>query len=176
LDVGCGYGYLLERLRGRFDLHGIDVSEHAIIESRRRLPEGAVEQADVQEAIPFPGPFQAVLAVNVIEHLLDPEAAVRNIRDVLAPGGVAIIHVPTIDNSISRLIYRLSYERDPTHAYRPSAAAVRDLFASLGLRLLWDSQSPHVPRWLWNTLRWHPAHLAIYRRDRGVGRPVVSRR
>lgn len=166
LEIGCGYGFLLERLQGRYDLFGIDFSEHAIARIGRRLPGAVIERADVQRAIPFPGPFQAVIAVNVLEHLRDPLAAVRNIREVLVPGGVAVVHLPTIDNPVSRLIYSLSYASDPTHVWRPSAAGVQRVFRHVGFSLVWESQMPHVPRRLWNALRVHPAYLGVYRRER----------
>lgn len=164
LEIGCGYGYLLERLRGRYEVRGIDYSNHAIGECRRRLDGAEIERGDVQEGIPFPGPFQAVVAVNVLEHLRDPPRAIRNIREVVVPGGIAVVHLPTIDNAVSRLIYSLSYASDPTHVWRPSAAEVRRLFEALGFSLVWESQMPHVPRRLWNSLRVHPAYLGVYRR------------
>lgn len=164
LEIGCGYGYLLERLRGRYELHGVDFSDHAIAEIRRRLPSARVERADVQGGLPFRGPFQAIVAVNVLEHLGRPEDAIRNIRAALAPGGVAVVHLPTIDNAVSRLVYSLTYASDPTHVWRPSASEVRELFRSLGFSLVWESQMPHVPRRLWNALRLHPAYLGVYRR------------
>lgn len=164
LEIGCGYGFLLEQFRGRYELYGLDFSDHALAEIRRRLPGATIERADVQENIPFSGPFQAVVAVNVLEHLRQPDAAIRNIREVLVPGGIVAVHLPTIDNAVSRFIYSLSYASDPTHIWRPSAGQVQRLFRSLGFSLVWESQMPHVPRSLWNALRLHPAYLGVYRR------------
>jgi SAM-dependent methyltransferase len=161
LDIGCGYGYLLRRFRGRYRLVGIDVSAHAVRETTGRIPGALVVTADVQRSLPFDRPFDVVLAVNVIEHLPDPPAAVEAIREALVPGGLCVIHLPTINGPVSRSIYRFAYERDPTHVYRPSGREVRGLFERRGFRQLEASYAPHV-RWL--STGWHPALLAAFRR------------
>jgi SAM-dependent methyltransferase len=164
LDVGCGYGWILDRLSDSFDLYAIDVSPHALAFTGGRVRDAVVAVADVEGGIPFSRRFDAILAVNVLEHLRDPAAAVTAIHDALVPGGVAVVHLPTIDNTVSRIIYWMTYARDHTHVYRPSAQAVRTLFASVGFALVKDSRSPHVPRALWNMVPWHPAYLAVFRR------------
>ena len=164
LDVGCGYGWILDRLGDSFDLYAMDVSAHALARTGGRVRDAVVARANVEEGIPFSRRFDAVLAVNVLEHLGDPAAAVTAIHDALVPGGVAVVHLPTIDNAVSRLFYWMTYARDHTHVYRPSAKAVRALFASAGFALVNDSHCPHVPRALWNMVPWHPAYLAVFRR------------
>jgi SAM-dependent methyltransferase len=164
LDVGCGYGWILDRLRDSFDLYAMDVSPHALARTRGRVKDAVMALADIEEGIPFSRRFDAVLAVNVLEHLRDPVAAVTAIHDALVPGGVAVVHLPTIDNALSRIVYWMTYARDHTHVYRPSAQAVRALFASVGFALVCDSRSPHVPRAVWNVVPWHPAYLAVFRR------------
>jgi SAM-dependent methyltransferase len=164
LDVGCGYGYLLRGFRERFALYGIDLSAHAVHETRARLDGATVAEANVEDAIPFRRRFQVVLAVNVIEHLHDPAAAVANIARALAPGGLCVVHLPTVNNVLNRAIYRLTYAKDPTHVFRPSGDQVVGLFRSADLELLEQSYAPHVPRALWNTVRAHPAYLAAFRK------------
>lgn len=165
LDVGCGFGYLLSRFAGRYAQYGMDLSAHAVAQARLRLRRARLVQANVEEGIPFRLRFRAVLAVNVIEHLHDPDAGVRHIRAALAPGGVCVVHLPTVNNALNRLIYRYTYASDPTHVYRPSGDEVGELFRGAGMRLLEESYAPHSPRPVWNALRAHPAYLAAFRRD-----------
>jgi SAM-dependent methyltransferase len=165
LDVGCGFGYLLERFRGRFDLYGVDISSVAVRASGLRLDGATLAQANVEQGIPFRRSFQVVLAVNVIEHLPDPRAGIANIAAALVPGGLCVVHLPTVNNLLNRAIYSLTYAKDPTHVYRPSGDEVIRLFRSAGLGLVEQSYAPHVPRALWNFLRAHPAYLAAFRRD-----------
>ncbi|MGH2674059.1 MAG: class I SAM-dependent methyltransferase [Actinomycetota bacterium] len=167
LDIGCGYGYLLRRFRGRYRLVGIDLSAHAAHESTVRIPGALVLAADVQGTLPFDlpfdHPFDVVLAVNVIEHLPDPESGVEEIRGVLAPGGLCVVHLPTINGPVSRAIYRFAYAKDLTHVYRPSGRDVRRLFERRGFRTLEATYAPHTP-WLGSGLGWHPAYLAAFRK------------
>lgn len=162
LDIGCGYGYLLRRFRGRYRLFGIDVSVHAARQTVAHLPGVRVVQADIQRPLPFRHTFDVVLAINVIEHLPDPAAGARSIREGLRPGGLCVVHLPTINNAASRLIYRLAYASDPTHIYRPSGEEVRGLLEEAGFETVAESHAPHT-QWLLPKLRWHPAYLAAFR-------------
>jgi SAM-dependent methyltransferase len=163
LDIGCGFGYLLRRFAGRYRLVGIDVSAHAAGVARMSHPGVTVVTADVQRPLPFRHPFDVILAVNVVEHLDDPAAGARSIHRALVPGGLCVVHLPTINGLVSRAIYRFAYARDPTHVYRPSGDEVRGLFEDVAFRTLEDSYAPHV-RWLGADLGWHPAYLAAFRR------------
>jgi SAM-dependent methyltransferase len=163
LDIGCGYGHLLRRFARRYRLAGVDASAHAVGMARAAIPGAVVITADVQLPLPFLEPFDVVLAVNVIEHLEDPAAAAGAIREALIPGGLCVVHLPTVNGPVSRLVYEFAYAKDPTHIYRPSANEVRRLFESQGLMELEGSFSPHR-WWLGSGLGWHPAYLAAFRR------------
>jgi SAM-dependent methyltransferase len=164
LDIGCGYGYLLARFAGRYRLFGVDVAVHAAHEALARLPNLRVVAADAQRQLPLTRRFDVVLAINVIEHLSDPAAGARTIGEALLPGGVCVVHLPTINNAVSRAVYRFAYAGDPTHIYRPSGAEVRRLFESEGFRTLDEAYAPFAPRALWKALKVHPAYLAAFRR------------
>lgn len=165
LDVGCGYGYLLERFRDRFTLYGTDISPHAVEKAQARLRDAHIAVADIQEGLPFGGPFQVILAVNVVEHLSQPEAAARVIYNHLAPGGLFAVHLPTINNPPNAWVYARSYAHDATHVYRPSGDVLRNLLGAAGFQTLWESYSPHWPRAFCNWLKPHPAYLAVFRRS-----------
>jgi SAM-dependent methyltransferase len=94
LNVGAGQGSFSRLLEERgFDVVSTDVSPAAcrVLEDRVR---GPVVQADVN-ALPFADSrFDAVALGEVIEHVDDDVAALRESRRVLRPGGVAAISVP----------------------------------------------------------------------------------
>lgn len=163
LDVGCGYGHLLARFRDHYELYGLELSAHAAARARAHLPRAHLVRADIQRALPVRRRFDVVMAINMVEHLPDPRTGVRALHDALVPGGLAVIHLPTINGPASRTIYRFAYAADPTHVYRPSSMEVRRLFESEGFSLLEGSHAPHS-RWLLSGLRWHPAYLAAFRR------------
>lgn len=99
LDIGCGTGFLLERLAERgFAGVGIDLSPESVEHARRRLAEiGAADRltAVVGSAYEPPaGPFDLIALTDVLEHLEDPRACLAALRARLAPDGLLVISTP----------------------------------------------------------------------------------
>lgn len=99
LDIGCGTGFLLERLAERgFSGLGIDLSPESVEHARRRLAEiGAADRltAVVGSAYEPPaGPFDLIALTDVLEHLEDPRACLAALRAQLAPSGLLVISTP----------------------------------------------------------------------------------
>jgi SAM-dependent methyltransferase len=99
LDVGCGTGFLLERLAGRgFSGIGIDLSPESVEHARSRLRDiGASERLDAQVGSayePPAGPFDLIALTDVLEHLENPRACLATLRERLAPGGLLVISTP----------------------------------------------------------------------------------
>ncbi|HEY4424868.1 MAG TPA: methyltransferase domain-containing protein [Pyrinomonadaceae bacterium] len=94
LDVGCGTGANLLMLSKFGDAEGVDVSEDALAFCRERGLEnvklGAAEQLPYDD-----GTFDLVTALDVVEHLDDDLAGLREMRRVLRPGGRVLLFVPT---------------------------------------------------------------------------------
>jgi len=92
LDAGCGTGLNLRHLPPGST--GIDINPRNLALIRERLPQHHVVEGDI-EAMPFAdGAFGTVLCTEVLEHVPDPAAALREFGRVLAPGGVLIGSVP----------------------------------------------------------------------------------
>lgn len=91
LDVGVGTGRLLGRFP-EFDRYGVDVSLGYL----KRLVGGDIRACLANsEDLPYKdGVFDAVICTDVLEHVVDLNAAVREIDRVLKPGGRLIIRVP----------------------------------------------------------------------------------
>jgi SAM-dependent methyltransferase len=88
LDVGCGFGTLLDETAKRHATPvGIDISEPMVDAARLRVPEATVLLADAQTAdLTAAGPFDRVVSRFGVMFFEDPVAAFANIRSVCAPG------------------------------------------------------------------------------------------
>lgn len=87
LDIGCGAGSLLEAARrAGWEAHGTEVSAPAVEHARAAGFE--VFCGDLADA-PYPeGHFDVVTASEILEHLPEPRALVREAARVLRPGGL----------------------------------------------------------------------------------------
>lgn len=96
LDLGCGTGYTLSRLPRGMAAVGLDYSSHALTLAAQRAPGVELVRGSAY-ALPFADrSFDAVLALDVLEHLDDDQLAAREIARVLSPGGVAVVAVPAV--------------------------------------------------------------------------------
>src|SRR5437588_11004156 len=97
LDAGCGAGYgSAELARTAASVLGIDSSPEAIAFACAQYPAPNLrfEEADCS-ALPAPdGSIDLVVAFEVIEHLQDWRAFLREARRVLAPAGQFIVSTP----------------------------------------------------------------------------------
>jgi ubiquinone/menaquinone biosynthesis C-methylase UbiE len=93
LDVGCGTGANLEMLSEFGEVEGVDISGEALAFCRERGLEN-VKQGEA-EALPFAdSSFDLVTGLDVVEHLDDDHAGLKEMRRVLRPGGHALVFVP----------------------------------------------------------------------------------
>jgi len=90
LDVGCGGAWLGDHFE-RYT--GVDVSAEAVAAGQERGIE--VLHIDPGQALPFPNEsFDGVVLKDVLEHVGDPVALVRDVHRVLRPGGKVFASSP----------------------------------------------------------------------------------
>jgi ubiquinone/menaquinone biosynthesis C-methylase UbiE len=96
LEVGCGDASFTTDLATKFpSVTAIDISAGQIAENAARLPKIAFRQHDVSERFPFDdATFGVVWCSEVLEHLFEPEFALREMHRVLKPGGRLMVTVP----------------------------------------------------------------------------------
>lgn len=98
LDAGCGDGNFTESLAAEgYSVFGIDLSESGIRKARSRGV-GVFERSSLYDSFlsPFKGvsEFDAVISVEVIEHLYSPRIFVAQAMKALRPGGLFIVTTP----------------------------------------------------------------------------------
>lgn len=94
LDIGCGAGAVTSELvRRGHAVYGIDIQDEAV---RRASAKGLQAQVlDLNQPLPFNDKFfDATVAADVIEHVFDPLALLREVRRTLKDDGCAILGIP----------------------------------------------------------------------------------
>lgn len=92
LDAGCGSGRMLDELRPRGRVTGVDANANAVAATGRR---GHVALQCNIERMPFADAcFDLVTCLDVIEHTSDDRRTLRELRRVTRPGGTLLVTVP----------------------------------------------------------------------------------
>lgn len=98
VDVGCGAGRLGAALKARQECRVVGVEHNAVAAAAARTRLDLVVEGDA-EALDWPFPehsFDAVVCGDVLEHLRDPLAFLRRVRDWLRPGGMLVASLPNV--------------------------------------------------------------------------------
>jgi SAM-dependent methyltransferase len=125
LDVGCGAGNMIHHLGEYGRVKGIEIDPRPVKVARQRGYD--VDQFDATQPLPFPdSSFDAVTALDVIEHNQDDLAILADSYRVLKPGGYMIITVPA-------LMWLWSHNDDVNaHVRRYTAAELKQKLAQTG--------------------------------------------
>lgn len=93
LDIGCGIGAELIRLNNRgWSIYGTDYNRIAIDALNESFP--GRFQVSGGGAGGWTEAFDVIMLNQVLEHLVDPQAMLRGLRGMLAPGGQLVIVTP----------------------------------------------------------------------------------
>lgn len=103
LDVGCGGGLVAEPLaRMGARVVGIDASEKNIAVAKIHAEKSGLEiDYKVSAVEEMSGTFDVVLALEIIEHVDNPEAFIKNCAKLLKPGG--LLFVATMNRNLKSL-------------------------------------------------------------------------
>lgn len=145
LDVGCSTGYLSEFLARNqdCDVVGLEPDIESSRAARERLGADRVLTGGTELLPTFrPGSFDVVLFADVLEHLVDPGAALRDARRLLAPHGHVVASIPNVAHGDVRLLllaghfgYRRTGLLDSTHVRFLTRHSIPPMFHRSGYRL-----------------------------------------
>ena len=98
LEIGCAAGATGRELKRRKDVFvaGVEVEAEAAAQARQVLDD--VVEGDI-EALELPyeeGSFDCVLFADVLEHLVDPQAVLQKIKNLLRPDGTVVASMPNV--------------------------------------------------------------------------------
>ena len=168
LEVGCGSGEMLQRLRGfGWDVLGQDVDPGAVAHGRKRgleVRQGSLESLELPSAS-----FDAIVMSHVLEHLFDPVGLLNECHRLLRPGGRLSLVVPNAASLGFSLFKDAWLHLDPPRHIH--------LFTAVSLKQLLGRTSFQVER-VFTSVRDAPTvfHASMDIRTRGFhawGRPRI---
>jgi SAM-dependent methyltransferase len=132
LDLGCGGGVLLSRMRsfGFSDLTGADPYAPGEID----LPGFRVRRAELAA---IEDKFDLIMMHHTLEHVADPRTTLIAARERLRPGGKVLVRLPLAGSAAHRKFGADWFNLDaPRHLAIPSVAGMERVAARAGLRLV----------------------------------------
>lgn len=139
LDIGCGTADLLGHVPAGVEYHGFDLSDRYVAAARRRWgARGQFWQASVGDAPRLTaGRFQRAVAIGVLHHVDDTEAAqlAAQAAAALTDDGMLVTYDPTIIAATSRVARLLIQNDRGRHVRSPDAyaALLRRHFAEVSV-------------------------------------------
>jgi len=167
VEFGCGTGRLITlplRASG-YDVVGVDLDQRSIDHGRGLLREAGLDSAALQavDLRDLPGPFEAVIASEILEHLDDRELeeSLEIIRAKLVAGGKLLVTTPngySLFELENLLWYRTGVDR--LYGRLRSGRFARRLRRLKAQRADWSDQpepmtladSPHKQRFTWRSI------------------------
>jgi SAM-dependent methyltransferase len=95
-EVGCGTGFVLKGVREampRIRLAGSEIFGDGLVFARARLPGVDLYQMDARQ-IPFEREFDVIGGFDVLEHIVEDDAVLRQMFRATRPGGGILVTVP----------------------------------------------------------------------------------
>lgn len=94
-DLGCGNGSVAAHLAAQYDVTGVDASQSGIEQARLAFPGIRFDVASAYDDLSHAyGQFDAVVSLEVVEHLYDPRLFARNMFNLVRPGGGIVLSTP----------------------------------------------------------------------------------
>lgn len=154
VDIGCSSGLILRSLREWFPeaaIVGVDYVSDFLGVLAQDLNDIPLVQFDLTRC-PLPDEsVDAIVLLNVLEHIEQDRAALAHVERILKPNGIAVIEVPAGER-----LYDI-YDQTFLHCRRYSMVGLLDKVTSAGLQVL---EKSHLGCFL------YPPFWAIKRRNR----------
>jgi 2-polyprenyl-3-methyl-5-hydroxy-6-metoxy-1,4-benzoquinol methylase len=137
LEVGSGMGHLVGQLEDTFETYGMDLNHWAVNKSKDVVGKTQLQTASAQE-LPFNDrSFNVVIIKHIVEHLPDPQKAIREIGRGMETGGTLLLATPNLDSLLKpwKGASWIGYQ-DPTHISLKRPAEWLSLIEGAGFALV----------------------------------------
>ncbi len=136
LDVGCATGaFLAEAQRAGWTATGVELSADMVDVARKEFGVNVLH-ADLSSESLAPNSFDVITMWHVLEHLIDPVAAIARANELLVAGGKLYIELPNW-NSLGRMAKGTSWSqlRPPEHINFFTPRSLASLIGRSGFRI-----------------------------------------
>src|SRR6202049_3624682 len=132
MEVGCSAGHLLADMRRSLPnatLTGGDYTLGTLIKLGEKMPDIPLVRFNLADS-PLPSDsYDAMVLLNVLEHIEDDVAGAKDIARMLKPGGIAVIEVPAGPELFD------DYDRELKHFRRYKLQGISDVVERAGLKI-----------------------------------------
>ena len=98
VEIGCGRGEFLALLQTlEVDAYGLEYSESSVAQCVKNGLKVSAGYPDRETGVLTGAPFDAFLLLMFLEHMPDPNSALKTIHDNLTDGAVGLVEVPNFD-------------------------------------------------------------------------------
>lgn len=135
LDIGCAFGLFLKVAKERgWEVHGVELSKHSAEHAKKLgldVFNGTLEDAGYPA-----GHFDAVVMIELIEHLPDPKGTLKEVNRVLKGGGYVMIQTANVDSITARLDGKRWHYFLPGHLHYFSRKTLRRMLEETGFEVV----------------------------------------
>lgn len=136
LDLGCGTGWFLEVAKSEgFNVNGIELGKEIAEQTSKRL--GITISTVTIQDLPKTEKFDVITLFDVLEHVPDPKAVLKAVREHLVPGGIALIFIPNLDSvGLKILGERSSLVMPAEHLFYFTPKSLRGMIENVPLEVV----------------------------------------
>jgi SAM-dependent methyltransferase len=135
LEIGCAFGFFLQEAKAHFDVHGFEMVEAAVDFCRKTGLAQVQQGGPTQDYLERHGPFDAIVMLDVIEHIDAVADTAALLTRYLAPNGVIVITTGDWNSLPARITgtkWRLM--TPPLHLWYFTPRSLSAMFNNLGLQ------------------------------------------
>ncbi len=137
LEVGCATGGFLEIARKAFEVQGLDVSEFAANEARRKGLDVSCGTLLDSATLDLDPPCDVIALFDTIEHLPEPAATLERAQARLSPGGTLVLSTGDAESPLARITgKRWRLMTPPQHLWFFGKKSLTTLLERLGFEVL----------------------------------------
>lgn len=137
LDIGYGSGYFLKAAANAgLNTYGVDISEEGMKIAQKTSPNSKLFVGKGEDLKFEDNFFDHVACIGVLEHFMDIEKGIKEMKRVIKPGGTLLILVPNSKFLYWKIMHMKGTEQQDISEALMSLEQWRDKFTKEGLEVL----------------------------------------